>query len=71
VREAASILHASEKRYSATGHLSCTFTGPNVALCDGQFAFGGSMLLVQRQTITFTAAWLTVGITRGPGSWRC
>ena len=38
-----------ERKYSSTDHLNCTFTGTNTALCDGQFAIGGSMLLVQHQ----------------------
>ena len=59
-----------ERKYSSTDHLVCTFTGPNTALCDGQFAIGGSMLLVQHQNITFKDAGLTVAITGGTGKFK-
>jgi hypothetical protein len=58
------------KRYSSTDHLVCTFTGATTAVCDGQFAIGGSMLLVENVTIDFSNPKLSFPITGGTGKFR-
>ncbi len=57
------------KRYTATDHLSCTFTAPTTALCNGQFAIGGSLLLAEDVTVNldFSKPTIVVPITGGTG----
>lgn len=57
------------KRYTATDHLSCTFTAATTALCNGQFAIGGSLLLAEDVTVNldFSKPTIVVPITGGTG----
>lgn len=64
------------KRWTATGHLACTFTsitGPmnGTATCDAQIAIGGSMLLVENAKLTFSSSpTVVVALTGGTGKFR-
>lgn len=64
------------KAWSASDHLVCTFTsitGPmsGTATCNGQIAIGGSMLLAQNVTLSFsTSPTLVVAINGGTGKFR-
>lgn len=64
------------KAWTASGHLVCTFTsitGPmsGTATCDGQIAIGGSMLLAENDTLTFsTSPTVVVAITGGTGKFK-
>jgi hypothetical protein len=55
------------RRYSSTDHLSCTFTGPAVAVCDGQIAVGASLLLAEHVTVNLAEDGLTIPISGGTG----
>jgi hypothetical protein len=61
------------KRPVATDHLICTFTEVSLnpfsltALCDGQVALPGGMLLSDRQTVHFTDTGATFPLTGGTG----
>ena len=57
------------KRYSATDHLACTFTSATEAVCDGQFAIRGSMLLAENVNVNldFSKPTIVVPITGGTG----
>jgi hypothetical protein len=59
------------KRYTVTDHLVCTFTVlPSTALCGGEFAIGGSMLLVEHATFDLGSSKLTFPITGGTGRYK-
>jgi hypothetical protein len=57
------------KRFTVTDHLRCTFTSASEAVCNGQFAIGGSMLLAENATVKldFTTPTVVVPITGGTG----
>jgi hypothetical protein len=64
------------KKWTASGHLVCTFTsitGPmsGTATCDGQIAIGGSMLLAENVALSFSSSpTVVVPITGGTGKFR-
>ncbi len=58
------------KRYTATDHLSCVVVDSNTGLCDGQFAIGGSMLLVEHMTLNVAASTSSFRITGGTGRYK-
>jgi hypothetical protein len=63
------------KQWTATDHIRCVFqnlpsTGPATALCDGQIAIGGSMLLAEHVTATISQTSTSVPITGGTGKYR-
>jgi hypothetical protein len=57
------------KHYTATDHLVCTFTTATEALCNGQFAIGGSLLLAEDVNVNldFSKPTIVVPITGGTG----
>lgn len=60
------------RRYTATDHLACTFTTATAAVCNGQFAFGGSLLLAENVNVNFDFSKPTVivPITGGVGAFQ-
>ena len=68
--------HATHhKKIGATDHISCTFTHVNlatgmlVALCDGQIALPGGMLLMDHVTVDLSAKTLVFKLTGGTGKY--
>jgi hypothetical protein len=57
------------KHFTVTDHLRCTFTTASTAVCNGQFAIGGSMLLAENVNVNldFTTPKVVVPITGGTG----
>jgi hypothetical protein len=59
------------KRYTVTDHLVCTMTAaPLTGICNGEFAIGGSMLLVEHATLDLVSSKLTFPITGGTGRYK-
>jgi hypothetical protein len=64
------------KKWTSSDHLVCTFTAINAsggtATCNGQIAIGGSMLLAENVTLTFSnsGSSVAVAITGGTGKFR-
>jgi hypothetical protein len=65
------------KTWTASDHIRCVFqtvpstpTGTATAVCDGQIAIGGSMLLADHVTATMSNASTNVPITGGTGAYR-
>lgn len=63
------------KQWTATDHIRCVFqslpsNGPAKAVCDGQVAVGGSMLLAEHVTASVSQNSTSVPITGGTGQFR-
>jgi hypothetical protein len=56
------------KRWTMTDHLTCTFSSADNAVCDGQFASGGSLLLVNHVAIVPSENTFHVPISEGTGA---
>jgi hypothetical protein len=57
--------HASH--WTASDHLTCTFTNADTGRCDTQIAIGGSLLLSNNFTIHFQRPEVVVAINEGTG----
>ncbi len=58
------------KRWSASDHLSCTFTATAVAICDAEIAVRGSLLLATNVTIQFGPGSTVVTLNGGTGAYK-
>ncbi|HEY2604060.1 MAG TPA: hypothetical protein VGI67_21055 [Thermoleophilaceae bacterium] len=65
------------KHWTVTDHLACTITSTTptgaLALCNGQFAIGGSLLIAENENVTFnfaSASTTVVPVNAGTGKFR-
>jgi hypothetical protein len=57
------------KRWTASDHLSCTFTA-TAAICDAEVAVGGSLLLGTDVRVQFSAGPTVVKLNGGTGAFK-
>jgi hypothetical protein len=57
------------KRYVGSDHIRCTVAHGTIAMCDGQVAIGGSMLLVENQPLDVAQDGSSFTISGGTGKY--
>ena len=58
------------KQWTASDHLSCTFTASSGAVCDAEIAVGGSLLLASDVPVQFSAGPVVIRLSGGTGVFK-